>query len=102
MAPGGFLSPSRKVRTLLLYLSYQLMKGVQAKKAVNYAVDMDSGEEEDDDGGFNPTPGNKPRGRASKRRKMSIECDDDEDDVFIVDAVEEDDVVEEGALHQFV
>ena len=72
-------------------------KDLQAKKAVNYAVDVDS--EEEDDGGFNPTPGTKPRGRASKRRKTSVESDDDDDDVFVADVVEEDDVVDEGMLH---
>ena len=72
-------------------------KDLQAKKAVNYAVDVDS--EEEDDGGFNPTPGTKPRGRVSKRRKTSVESDDEDDDVFVADAVEEDDVVDEGMLY---
>lgn len=67
---------------------------LQAKKVVNYAVDVESGEEEDDDEGFNPTPGNKPRGRASKRRKTSVESDDD--DIFIGDAEVEDEIVDEG------
>ncbi|KAL2038341.1 hypothetical protein N7G274_008990 [Stereocaulon virgatum] len=77
-APKGFYSPSRK-----------------AKKAVNYAVDVES-EEEDD--GFNPTPGTKPRGRVSKRRKTIIESDEDDDDIFVADAVEEDDMVGEEDL----
>ena len=69
----------------------------QAKKVVNYAVDVESGEEEDDDEGFNPTPGNKPRGRASKRRKTSVESDDD--DIFIGDAEVEDEIVDEGKVY---
>ena len=72
-------------------------KDLQAKKAVNYAVDVDS--EEDDDDGFNPTPGIKPRRRASKRRKTTIESDEDDDDIFVADAVEEDDMVGEGMLN---
>ncbi|KAF6226948.1 hypothetical protein HO133_008389 [Letharia lupina] len=70
--PAGFYSPSRK-----------------AKKAVNYAVDPDSDEDEDeDDDAFKPTR----KGRASKRRKTSVESDDD---VFVGDGAAEDDVVEE-------
>ena len=72
---------------------------LKAKKAVNYAVDVESGEEDDDDEGFNPTPGNKPRGRASKRRKTSVESDDD--DIFIGDAVVEDEIVDEGEVHHY-
>lgn len=70
--PAGFYSPSRK-----------------AKKAVNYAVDQDSDDEEDDaDDAFKPIQ----KGRASKRRKTSVESDDD---IFVGDAAAENDVVEE-------
>lgn len=66
------------------------MCSLQAKKAVNYAVDPDSDEdEEEEEEAFKPTK----KQRASKRRKTSIESDDD---IFVgVDAAEND-VVEEG------
>ena len=54
---------------------------------MNYAVDPDSDEDEEDV--FVPTR----KGRTSKRRKTSVESDDD---VFVGDDAAENDVVEEG------
>ena len=56
---------------------------------MNYAVDPDSDEDEDDEDVFEPTR----KGRASKRRKTSVESDDD---IFVNDGAAEIDVVEEG------
>ena len=36
------------------------------------------------------------KGRASKRRKTSIESDNDDDDVFVGEDIAEDDVIDEG------
>ncbi len=58
---------------------------------MNYAVDPDSDEDGDDEDVFKPTR----KGKASKRRKTSVESDDDED-VFVNDGAAEIDVVEEG------
>ena len=58
-------------------------------------MDKSSDEEEDDEEGdvFDPSHGRKNRGRAVKRRKASIECDDG--DAFTV-AAEVDDDADEG------
>ena len=70
----------------------RLINLLQAKKAVNYAIDPESDEEdEDDEDAFKPTK----KGRASKRRKTSVESDDD---VFVEDDAVQSDVVEEGKL----
>lgn len=58
---------------------------------MNYAVDESSGEEDDDDGVFNPN-----RARATKRRKTSVE--DTDEDVFVANVGAEDDMAEEGML----
>ena len=57
-------------------------------------MDVDSGEEDDDDEELYPTSKNQPRGRGPKRRKTSIESDDQ--DAFIDDAETEDGVADEG------
>lgn len=58
---------------------------------MNYAVDADSDSDNDDDDAFKPTQ----KGRASKRRRTTVESDDD---VFVGDGAAENDVVEEGKL----
>ena len=58
---------------------------LQAKKAVNYA-ESDQEEEEDPDGIFKPSS-KKRQSRASKRRKLDS---DSEEDVFVEDAVPSD------------
>ncbi|KAI9656230.1 MAG: DNA mismatch repair protein msh6 [Bathelium mastoideum] len=65
---SSFYSPSRK-----------------AKKAVNYA-ESENSEGDDDDDVFKPLPNNTTNGRASKRRKVSIEESEDEYDMdnFVV------------------
>lgn len=69
----------------------------QAKKAVNYAVDKSSGEDEDfDEEAFNPTTKTKSQGRATKRRKTSVESDDD--DIFDEGAALVEAFLEEGWL----
>ena len=55
---------------------------------MNYAVDPESDAEDDEDA-FKPMQ----KARPSKRRKTSIESDED---VFVADGVAESDVVEEG------
>ena len=65
----------------------------QAKaKAVNYAVDLSS--EDDDDLRVKRTKGGGSEGRAIKRRKTVVESDDD-DDVFVADADMEADNIDE-------
>ncbi len=64
----------------------------QAKRAVNYAVDKSSGEEDDEEDAFTSE---KNRGRAAKRRKTSI--DSENEDVFIADA-QADDFIDESKL----
>ena len=75
---------------------------LQAKKAINYAVDKSSGEEDDaeDQEAFNFAKANKSRGRAVKRRKTGVRSDDD--DVFVEDAAAKEDVVDEGQLSRHV
>ncbi len=90
--PKGFYSPSRKVRSSVYLYGRKLTRIVQAKaKAVNYAVDASS--EEEDEDLFKPTKSNASQGRASKRRKTVVETDDD--DVFVADAEVEADIIDE-------
>lgn len=63
---------------------------VQAKKFISYA---ESGSDEDDEDAFDPTPGTKSRGRASKRRKTA-QIDDEEE--FAQGSDDEFGVVDEG------
>ena len=65
------------------------MSARQAKKVISYAIDPDSDEDEDDEDAFKPTR----KIRPSKRRKTSVESDDD---IFVGDGASDNDVVEEG------
>lgn len=94
MVPKGFYSPSRKVSTS----TSTLVDGItditpQAKRTVNYAVDQSSGEEDDEE---EACQSNKIRGRAAKRRKTQVDSEDE--DVFVMDARAEDNVIDEGQL----
>ena len=61
----------------------------QAKKAINYAVDSDSDQDEDEQDVFIPTR----KERASKRRKTSVDSDED---IFVGDHTAENGVSDEG------
>ena len=63
------------------------MSVLQAKKNISYAIDSDSNS--DDEDAFESTR----KTRHTKRRKTSVESDDD---VFVGDGVSDNDVVEEG------
>lgn len=83
------IAPHERSACLPLHFLSELIFLLQAKKVVNYAVDPDSDEDEDDEDAFKPTQ----KRRASKRRKTSVESDDD---IFVGDGAGEDDVFEEG------
>lgn len=63
----------------------------QAKKIINYA---ESGSESDEDDVVIPSRGQRPSGRAKKRRKINVSDDDDDD--FAAGPESEVEVVDEG------
>ena len=65
---------------------------------INYAVDGSSGEEDEEEDAVKPIRANRSRERASKRRKTSVESDDD--DVFLEDAETDYGAVDEGKSSQ--
>lgn len=83
-------SPSRKVRNLTEpYHDSKSSLRVQTKKTVNYAESDD-----EDDEPFQPIANNARKGRATKRRRVSLE---DSDDEFDLDDATQQAMLEDGA-----
>jgi DNA mismatch repair protein MSH6 len=64
---------------------------LQARKSVNYVISDDEDDEEDEV--FKPVANNAKKGRALKRRKMSVE---DSEDEFGLDAATQAAMLDEG------
>jgi DNA mismatch repair protein MSH6 len=95
VAGVGVNSPSRKVRLQICHIQGYKLTHSQAKKTVNYA---ESDDDDEEDEVFKPIANNARKGRANKRRKISLE---DSDDEFDLDVATQEAMLDEGASSTF-